>query len=760
MNKLSKFVVSRPKFIVFISLLLLIPTIIGAILTPVNYDILDYLPSKLSSAKGERILSEEFNSASMTMVITENMSSKEILNLKKEFLQIKNVDSVIWTDSFSDGNLPGEMLPDELKDIFYSKDGSFAMMYIQLENGISSRKEIKAVQQIQKIADWYPSEGQNVYVSGLTAVSGQTKSMTDRQAPVYVAIAIILAVVVMLFTMESSVIPFILVGVLSMAVVFNMGTNFIIGGVSYITQSIAAILQLAVTLDYSIFLVNRYNEEKKKTPVKEQAMEKALHGSFTSLSGSSLTTLSGFVALCFMQLKLGFNIGFVMAKGVVLGVLAVVTILPAFLLIFDAKIEKHKHKTLSLTFRGASKFVIKTRGLFAVIFVIILLPAVVLGNSVETYFNVSVIDKNSDEITAQDVLRDEFNMNSMHFIVVDDSLPTKQLSEIAARISNVDGINRVIGYNYLLGTTIPDSIVPDEVNSICKQGGYQIMLAVSDYTATTEKCDNQVEQMQSIVNEYAGEEKGTGYVTGEGALYKDLKQTTDTDFRVTNIISIIAVFIVIAVVFKSWTLPILLILSIELAIWINEGIAFLTGASVSFVAPTMITCVQLGATVDYAILLTSRFKEEISKGFNKVEAMKNAAFQSVKSIFQSAMMFFFATFGVYLVCSITIVKEICAMLARGSIISALVILLFLMPLLVITEKLIAKTTKGWNEPAPAVEGDDIEYVIPAEEKPIRITNKVKKDKKEKKDKKANKHKDKNVEFEEETFTEFSFSDDE
>lgn len=755
MKKLSKFVVSKPKFIIIISLLLLIPTVIGAILTPVNYDILDYLPSRLSSAKGEKILSDEFNSASMTMVITENMSQKEVLNLKKEFLTVDNVKNVIWTDSFSDGNLPGDMLPDELKNIFYSSDNNYSMMYVQLESGISSRKEIKAVQKIQKIADSFPDEGENIYINGLTALSAQTKSMTDRQAPVYIAIAIILAVAVMLVTMESVVVPFILVGVLLMAVIFNMGTNFVIGGISYITQSIAAILQLAVTLDYSIFLVNRYNEEKKKTIIKEQAMQKALESSFTSLSGSSLTTLSGFLALCFMQLKLGFNIGFVMAKGVVLGVIAVVTVLPAFLLVFDEKIEKHKHKTISLNFNFASKAVIGARGLFVVLFIIILLPSAILGNSVDTYFNVSVVDKNADEVTAQDIMRDKFNMNSMHFIVVDDSLPPKELSEMAQRIKDVDGINRVVGYNYLLGTTIPDSIVPDEVNSICKQGGYQIMLAISDYTPTTDICDRQVEQMQKIVNDYEGEEKGTGFVTGEGALYKDLKQTTDTDFRITNIISIIAVFIVIAVVFKSWSLPVLLILSIELAIWINEGISVLTGASVSFVAPTMITCVQLGATVDYAILLTSRFKEELSRGLNKIDAMKNAAFQSVKSVFQSALMFFFATFGVYLVCSITIVKEICAMLARGSIISALVIVLFLIPLLVINEKLIAKTTKNWIEPQADVSGEDIEYIIPEKEKPFKLPKK-KKEPKRKKTKKVKKTKETDTE---ETFTEFTISDD-
>ncbi|MBP9988392.1 MAG: MMPL family transporter [Ruminococcus sp.] len=696
MNKISKMVVNKPKKVIIISLLLLIPALLGYIFTEVDYDILSYLPGNLNSVKGEKILSEEYSSGSLTMVIVENMTPKRVVSLKQKIEKVDNVENVIWTDNILDSSIPSNILPDEMKNVFYSPDGKYTMMFVQFSPECKSIDAIRAINKIKTV-----TKGECM-LSGLTAISADTHNLTSRQAPIYIAIAVILAIITLLITTDSFVLPFLLVGVLGMAVLYNMGTNFILGKVSYVTQSIAAILQLGVTMDYSIFLVNRYNEEKKKYYNKKQAMEQALKGSFVSLSGSSLTTVFGFAALCFMQLSLGFNIGFVMAKGVIIGVLTVVIILPAFLLEYDEKIEKKSHKRLNPQFKTPINIAVKARGFFVVLFVLLLIPSIFLSGNMKQYYNISAsLPEDLDSTVALKTMKEEFNMTTSHFILVDDSVPAKKLMKMEDEIQKVKGINSLLAYNLFVGSSIPDSIIPDSIRSLVKNGGYQLMLANSVYEAASDESNQQVAEIQNIVNKY----DSNGYVTGEGALYNDLITTTKVDFIVTNIISIAAVFIVIAITFKSLSIPVILISAIELAILINESISTLLGTEIPFIAPTVVSCVQLGATVDYAILLTSRFKEEIEKGRNKIEAMKVAASQSMKSVFQSALLFFFATFGVYLVCDIEMVKSICAMLARGSIISALVILLLLIPILVVFEKLIAKTSKGWKfsgvkEPEP------------------------------------------------------------
>lgn len=686
MDKISRFVVRKPKLIILVSLLLLIPSILGYIFTEVDYDILTYLPSQLDSVKGEKILTEDYNNGSITMVIVENMTPKRIVRLKEKIEKIDNVSTVLWTDSLLDSSVPADILPDEVKDVFYSPDGKYTMMFVQFSGDSKSIDVINSINEIKSV-----TKGECM-LSGLSAISADTHNLTSKQAPIYIAVAVVLAIAILLLTTDSYILPFILVGILGMAVMYNMGTNFIVGKVSYITQCIAAILQLGVTMDYSIFLVNRYNEEKKRYSDNNTAMEHALKGSFTSLLGSSLTTVFGFIALCFMQLTLGFNIGIVMAKGVILGVLSVVIILPAFLLRFDEAIEKRKHKKLEPKFKKPVNAVVKARGFFAVLFVVLLIPSIFLASNVKEYYNLSAtLPDNLDSSVALKTMKDEFNMTTSHFIVVDDTVPAKKLAAMEDEIQQVKGINSLLAYNMFVGTSISDSIVPDSINSLVKQKGHQMMLANSIYEAATDESNAQVTELQEIVKKY----DPNGYVTGEGALYNDLISTTKVDFIVTNIISIVAIFIVIAVTFKSLSIPVFLISSIELAILINESISTLLGTEIPFIAPTVISCVQLGATVDYAILLTSRFKEEIEHGKNKIDAMKSAASKSMKSVFQSSLLFFCATFGVYVICDIEIVKSICAMLARGSIISALVILLFLVPLLLIFEKFIAKTSKGW-----------------------------------------------------------------
>lgn len=710
MKKISDLVVNKPKLIVLISLLLLIPSLISYIFTNVNYDILSYLPSRLDSVKGENILEEDFGGSSMTIVLVKTVddnggkiSPNTVMKLKNNISEIKNVSNVLWADNIMDTSVPGDILPDDVKNVFYSSDGEYTMMFVSYADDASSKDIIKSVKQIKKIVP------ENSYLSGISAMNSDTKEMTDSETPIYILIAVALAIITMMITMESYVMPFILVGVIGIAVMYNMGTNFFMG-VSYITQSIAAILQLGVTVDYSIFFVNRYNEERRYSRTKEEAMSRALHGSFISLSGSSLTTLFGFLALCFMQLTLGLNIGIVMAKGVIIGVLSVVIILPAFMLVFDDAINRHKHKPFSPDFGKLVNHVVKRKKVFAAVFIIIIIPSVLLSANVKKNYNLNAeLPDDSSTTIGTKLLKEKFNMTTSHFIIVDDTIPASKLVSMENEISNVKGVSSMLAYDMFVGTSIPDSIVPDDIIDIVKQNGRQVMLVNSIYESSTDECNSQVEEIDNIVQKYAGSDH-YGYVTGEGALYKDLIETTKVDFAVTSIISIIAVFIVIAIVFKSISIPFILILAIEVAIWINQGISTVFGTAIPFIAPTVISCIQLGATVDYAILLTSRFKEELSKGHGRTAAMKIAANEAIRSVFQSAMLFFFATFGVYLVCSISIVKSICAMLARGSLISALVIVLFVMPILLLCEKIIARTTKGWGIHDDTTEPEPIQAV--------------------------------------------------
>ena len=732
MRKLSDLVVKKPKLIVIVSLLLLIPSLIGYLFTNVNYDILSYLPSKLDSVKGEQILEEDFNAGTMTIVLYKmtddnggKISPNTVIKFKNQISEIKNVSAVIWSDNIIDSSIPGDILPDDMQNVFYSSDGEYTMMFVSYEDGASSKDVIKAVKQIKKALP------DNCYISGLSAMNAETKQMTDREMPIYIIIAVVLALVTMVLTMESVVTPFIIVGVIGIAVIYNMGTNFLTG-VSYITQSIAAILQLGVTIDYAIFFVNRYNEERKYSRTKEEAMTRALKGSFVSLSGSSLTTLFGFLALCFMQLTLGINIGIVMIKGVVIGVLSILIILPAFLLVFDDAINRHSHRYFTPKFDRLIEYIIKRKKRFAVLFIVLIIPSFLLSMNVKQSYNLnSELPEDASTTVGTALLKDKFNMTTTHFIIIDDSIPASKLVQMENEIENVKGVSSMLAYDKYIGTSIPDSIVPDTVVEIVKQNGRQVMLVNSVYEASTDECNSQVQEIENIIQSYTDSEH-YGYITGEGALYKDLIETTKFDFAVTNLISIIAVFIVIALVFKSVSIPFILILAIEVAIWINQGISTIFGSEIPFIAPTVISCIQLGATVDYAILLTSRFREETAKGVGRTAAMRKAASESIRSVFQSASLFFLATIGVYLVCSISMVKTICAMLARGALISAFVILFFVMPILLLCEKFIAKTTRGWTS------YDDRAEPVAIKKEEININK---------------------LEFEEETsFTEFSFSD--
>jgi len=675
----------HPKTVLIIALLLLIPAFIGFICTGVNYDILSYLPDELESVQGEQILDKTFNTAGISIVITEDMQPKYTLALKNEILEVDGVASVIWIDTLADIGIPADILPDIVKDVFYSSDSTDTMMLVRYEND-GDADELKAIAQIKTLLN------EKSFLSGLSVVVDDTREISDSQAPLYISVAVILALAVMSLMMESWFQPLVILFSLGIAVLYNMGTNFFMGEISFITQCVAAVLQLGVTMDYSIFLIDRYAEEKLKYETREEAMAQAVVNSFSALLGSSLTTVFGFLALCFMHLKLGFDIGFVMAKGVLFGILTVVFVLPSIVLIFEKQIIKYRHRNFVPDFTRLNVFTMKHKKAFALAFLILLVPAYLMQKDIDLYYSMDkALPSYLTSMQGFEKLKTDFGMACTQFVIVDDSIPDETLIEMERELSSLEGISTVLAYNTVVGPAIPDDIIPDEVLELCKQDGLQLMLVNSEYSPATDELTAQLEQMDGIVKSY----DPNAYITGEGAITQGLIDTTDRDFAVTAILSVVAIFILIAIVFKSPTLPVILVLSIELAIWLNLSITALSGTAASFVDPTVINCIQLGATVDYAILLTTRFREELSYA-PKEQAMLKAVKMAQQSIFQSAAVFFAATFGVYLVCDIYIVRGMCALLARGAIISELVIILFLSPVLCVCEGLISKTTPTWR----------------------------------------------------------------
>lgn len=683
MKRIAKFIAYHPKTITIIAVLLLIPAAIGYINTFVNYDILSYLPGDLDSVKGENELDETFNSASMSFLVIEDMPSKDVAALKEKIAKVDNVSSVIWVNDIADISIPQEIIPQAVKDVFYSKDSKCTMMLIQYKYKAVTDETMKAIEDVRGLLN------NQCFLSGMGVIMKDTRDLADSQAPIFIAIAIAIALVVMTFCMESWVEPWVLLAALCMAVVYNMGTNLIFGQISYITQCIAAILQLGVTMDYSVFLIDRFEEEKPKYADKRDAMASAIQGAFLSLSGSSLTTIFGFLALCFMDLSLGKDIGLVMAKGVVFGVLTVTIVLPALVLQCDKIIHKYRHRSFIPKFDKLNNFVVNHKKVWVAIFIVLFIPSYIMQSNVNVYYSMDrMLPDDIGCIAALNKMKEEFNMATSHFIIVDDSLDASDLVKMENEIKGTAGVTNMVAYNSFVGSGIPDSMIPDELKSIAKSGGRQMILVNTSYVAATDECNEQLTKINNIVKKY----DKNGYVTGEGAMYKDLIDITDHDFKLTSVLSILSIFILIAIIFKSISIPTILVMSIELAIFVNKAISFATGTTLSFIAPTIIGCVQLGATVDYAILLTTRFREEMRNGHNKLDAIKIAANASDRSIFQSALVFFGATFGVFLTCDIKIVKEVCLLLARGSLISAGVIVFMLTPLLLVLEGLIEKTT--------------------------------------------------------------------
>ena len=693
MRKLALWEAQHPKTVLLFALLLCIPAFIGFVCTRVNYDILSYLPDDLPSVQGELVLDETFHTAGISIVVVENAPAKEAAALKDRIEQVDGVGGVIWVDNIADITVPREILPDLIQKVFYSKDGNATMMMVQYDPEYTADDLMITIDQIKDLL------AQNQFISGLSVIVADTKMMADEQAPIYIAIAVTLALAIMAVTMESWLQPLVILAALGIAVLYNMGTNFFMGSISFITQCVAAVLQLGVTMDYSIFLIDRYHEERGQFDTREEAMASAVVKSFTALTGSSLTTVFGFAALCFMRLKLGFDIGFVMAKGVAFGVLTVIFVLPAILLLMEDLMNRYRHRSFIPNFTPGNRFIIKHKRLFALLFLLLLVPTYITQSGLQKYYSMDrALPDYLPSISGLQRMKEDFNMASTQFVIFDDSLPQEKTVAMEKEISQLEGVSLVLAYDQLVGPAIPGEILPDEILALCKQDGLQLMMVNSEYSPATPEMTEQLHQMEEIV--CAADPNAL--VTGEGAVTQGLMDTTDRDFRVTAGLSIIAIFLLIAFVFKSISLPVILVLSIELAIWINLGISVLMGTVSSFVDSTVVNCVQLGATVDYAILMTTRFQEELQY-HDRDAAIFRAAESAMRSIFQSAAVFFMATFGVYLTCDIYIVKGMCVLLARGAIISELVIMLFLAPVLCLCEGIISKTTKDWPKRKEALD---------------------------------------------------------
>ena len=691
-EKIAHQLTRKPRVVALAAVLMLIPSIIGYAATRINYDILSYLPQDLPSSQGEQLLEDPFQMAATSMLIVEGMPAGYTNRLLQDIKEVPGVSSAVWVSNLVGIQIPVEMIPADFREMFFS--GQATMMLIQYDHPGASDETMASIQNVRKLCN------ERCFLAGFSVVIKDTRDVMDGELPIFVGLAVLLALVAMSVTLESTVLPFVYLASIGMAVVYNFGSNIFLGQISYITKAIAAVLQLGVTMDYSIFLYHRYEEEREHYDDKRDAMAQAIIAAFRSLSGSSLTTIAGFLALCFMRLTLGRDIGIVMAKGVVLGVATVILVLPSLVLLFDKRIDKHKHKTLIPSFDRVNGFIVRWRIPLVAFMLLLFLPALYAQEHAEIYYKLDEsLPRDLPSIVSNEKLKDDFDMATSHFVVLRDDLSAADMGELEQRMKEVSGITSVVSYHSMLGTGIPDFFVPGAVKDMLRQDGWQLMMINSSYAPATDQVSAQLDAMNEILHSYDPD----AMITGEGAMYRDLIDTSAVDFRVTNYISIAAIFLIIAIVFKSITIPAVLVATIELAIFINQGCCYFLGTEIPFIAPTIISCVQLGATVDYAILMTSRFQEELKKGLSRKEAILIAACSSDASIVTSALVLFCATLGVSFVSSIDLIGAICVMLARGALISALVSI-FLMPaLLCVCEPLFSRTSLHWKDGGKAEE---------------------------------------------------------
>lgn len=682
MKKIARFISYHPKLVLIITTLLLIPAYIGYKNTGVNYDILSYLPKDLESTQGQDILDKDFKNAATGMLILEG-SDHDAELLKNQILEIDGVEDVISKSSLIGDTVPSEFLPDELKDAFYADDSTLLM--VKFSESSSSFKTMEAINKIKSL------DSKPKYLSGISSLVKDTKDLIDHETPIYVALAVILALIVLSLANESTIIPFLFMLNIGYAIMYNFGTNFFLGEISYITKAIAAVLQLAVTTDYSIFLYHRYVEKKRTSESNNEAMSKAIQSTVASIFASSLTTFAGFLVLLLMKLGLGKDIGIVMSKGVLLGLISTVVVLPTMLLLTEKWVNKYNHRVLLPSFEKTANFTMKHRKALFMIFLLLFIPSIYGANNTKLYYNLDrSLPDDLDSIVALNKMKKDYNMASTHFIVVKDDLSKQSVNKMIDELKNVDGVNNVLSINSVTGLTIPSSFLPDKLKDNFYKNGYQMIMLNSKYQTASEEVSKQIDEINSIVKAHDED----GYLTGEAVLTKDLTVLSDKDFKMVNIASIVVVFVIIAVVFKSFAIPIILILAIELAIFINMGIPYYTVQVIPFITSIIIGVVQLGSTIDYSILMTDRFLFEYKKTNDLDKALNLSVKETSKSIVTSALSFFAATIGVGIYSKMEIVSTICIFLARGAIISMLVIIIFLPAILSVTFPFIKKTTKG------------------------------------------------------------------
>ncbi len=684
LQKVSYSVTHKPGIVLAVAVLLIIPSIIGVAATRINYDVLSYIPDTCESKQGESLLEEPFHMAATAMIVVENMPSGYVSDLQKSIEEVPGVSSAVSLAGIAGAQLPTEILPSGLTELLGSGDASLIVAFFD-EPG-ASEDTMNAIAQIKKICN------RKCFLAGFSVLIQDTKELVDQELPVYVSIACVLSLVAMGLMMESWVLPAAIMGCIALAVLYNMGTNVMFGEISYLTRAIAAVLQLAVTMDYSVFLYNRYREERGRYDDHREAMAAAMKGSFAALMGSSLTTIAGFAALCFMQLGIGLDIGLVMIKGVAIGILCVVFILPAMLLLLEKPIEKYHHRSLDPDSTRMNRFLVQHRAVFAGILLLLYLPAYFAQKNTNIVYDLmETMPDTLPSMVGTQKLKDDFEIVTSHYVILRDDLTGEESEELVDRLEDVEGIDSVLAYHSVVPSSVPDFFVPDALRDKFKQDGRQIIMMNSVYDNATEEIGTQLDTIEEIVKSYDTE----AYVTGSPALSEDLIGISSVDFRVTGYISILAVFLIVAIVFKSFSIPAILVAVIEFAIFFNEGIPYFSNEAVMFVTPTVISCVQLGATVDYSILLTSRYKEELQKGQDRFAAMITAASASDHSIATSALVMLSATGAVAMVSEIKLVSSICAMLARGALVSAIVCMFLLPPMLCLLEPFIRKTSFQW-----------------------------------------------------------------
>lgn len=686
MVKFGKWIAKHRILIIIIGIILLIPSAVGFITTRVNYDILSYLPKDIETMKGQDILMEDFGKGGFSMVMIEGMSDKDVVEIKKKIGSVEHVADVVWYDTIADISIPKEVLPDNIYDFFNSEDST--LMAVFFDDASSGDGTMAAVEEIRKIA------GNQCFVSGMSAVVTDIKNLSNEESVMYVVIAVLLVSIVLAITMDSFLIPVFFMMSIGMAILYNLGTNFFLGEISFITKSLSAVLQLGVTMDFSIFLWHSYQENQKRFPGdKERAMGHAISNTISSVVGSSLTTVAGFLAMCFMSFTLGMDLGIVMAKGVVFGVISCVTILPSFILTFDRAIEKTKHRDIIPSLDKIALLIVNRWWFFLVIFAAALAPAIYGYTHYGVYYNFdTMLPEDTDSVVANTKLSEEFNMNSTHMLLVDSDMKSKDVNNMLDEMEDVDGISFALGMDTLVGSAIPQDIIPDSINSILKSDNWQLILIGSEYKTASDEVNNQISELNNIVKKYDND----GLLIGEAPATKDLIKIMDHDFNSVSIASIGIIFILISLVLKSISLPVILVAVIEFAIFVNMGIPAYTGTVLPFIASIVIGTIQLGATVDYAILMTTRYKKERSKGKDKKESVYIALSTSMKSIIVSALGFFAATVGVGLYSNMDMISSLCILMSRGAIISMFTVILILPSMFMLFDKLICKTSIGFK----------------------------------------------------------------